>query len=395
MENNKTGLWPIFKREIRWITREPSFILMTLVFPLLMFFLLISMFGKGVPRDMPIGIYDADNSQLSREIIRKLDAAPSLRFAYDISSLEEAKKFLIQGKIYSFLYIEKNFEKNLKRGLPSNIIQYYNNENQLVGGTIFRDITATIKSISTEILKDNLGKLKLSKQDIDAIAEPIVINTTVLFNPYTNYMYYLLSGLLPTMLQFFIILCSIYTIGIELKRKTIENAMKIGNMSLLNVIIGKLLPYTIIFSMLGMLMIILMFKFLQFPLNGDIKLIVLATFLFVFSYQAVALFFVGLTGRLLTSMTFASFYASTAFTFVGMTYPLVSMYWPAKVWAQILPLTHYLNIIVEQGFRGSPANVTAQSFFFLILFLLLPFLVISRLKTFFTDKTYWGDWGEI
>jgi ABC-2 type transport system permease protein len=107
------------------------------------------------------------------------------------------------------------------------------------------------------------------------------------------------------------------------------------------------------------------------------------------------LLFIGLTGNLLKSMLNASFYSSSAFTFTGMTYPMIAMYWPAKVWAKFLPLTHYLNIIIEQAFRSSPVSVTAKSFIPLILFLFIPFLVLPRIKKLFTDEMMWGDWGSL
>ncbi|HOP28224.1 MAG TPA: ABC transporter permease [Spirochaetota bacterium] len=394
-KKEKKGLLAVFRREMKWISREPSFILMTVVLPLIMFFFFISMFRQGVPRDIPIGIIDADNTRLSRELVRRLNAVPSLEVKNPVTNLEEGRKLLIQGKIYSLVYIQDDFESKATRGLPSEIIHYYNNENQLVGGTIFKDVSSTVRELSGELLKDNLLRKGMSQTQTEAMAEPIAVNTHVLFNPYTNYMYYLLSGILPTMLQFFILLTTIYTVGIELKKSTIQSAMETGGMSVITVLSGKLLPYTMIFSVMGLFMLTLMFKYLGFPLQGNVYLIIGATLLFVLAYQAVGLLFIGLTGNLLKGMLNASFYSSSAFTFTGMTYPMVAMYWPAKVWAQFLPLTHYLNIIVEQAFRSSPMSVTAKSFIPLTIFLFIPFLVLPRLKTLFTDERMWGDWGSL
>lgn len=391
---DKKGLIPVFRREMKWIMREPSFILMTVVLPIITFFFFFAMFRQGVPRDIPIGVIDSDNSRLSRDLVRRIDSVPSLTISRSISSLEEGKQLLINGEIYAVIYIQKDFESRVERGLASEIVFYYNNENQLVGGTIYRDTTATVKQFSGEILRDNLLKKGISPAQAAAMVEPIAVNAHVLFNPYTNYMYYLLSGILPTMLQLFILLTTIYTIGIELKKSTIQSAMDTGAGNIIAVLSGKLLPYTIIFSIMGLTMLILMFTCLGFPLQGNVFLIIAATILFVLAYQAVGLLYIGLTGNLLKGMLNASFYASSAFTFAGLTYPMVAMFLPAKIWAQFLPLTHYLNIFVEQAFRNSPLNITARSFFMLILFLLIPFPVLPQLKKIFTDETRWGDWGS-
>lgn len=389
------GLFSVFEREFRWILREPSFILMTIVLPLLMFFLFISMFSAGVPRDIPIGIYDADKSNLSRELTRRIDAVASVKITANVTSLEEGKRLITQGKIYGLVYIQKGFEKNMLRGLSSQVIHYYNNENQLVGGTLYKDITNTIRIFSGEILHNNLLKSKLSESQAEAVVEPIRVNAHVLFNPYTNYMYYLLSGILPTMLQFFIILCTIYSIGIEIKKGTIAEAMEYGGGNIIKVLSGKLLPYTIIFSLMGMLMLSLMFKYLKFPLQGNIHIIIVSTIIFVLAYQAVGLFYIALGGNILKSLLSAAFYASSAFTFTGITYPMVTMYWPAQLWGKLLPLTHYLNIIVEQALRGTPVDITFKSVFYLTLFLLLPFFLLPRFRQLFTDESLWGDWGSL
>ena len=235
-------------------------------------------------------------------------------------------------------------------------------------------------------------KSKLSESQAEAVVEPIRVNAHVLFNPYTNYMYYLLSGILPTMLQFFIILCTIYSIGIEIKKGTIAEAMEYGGGNIIKVLSGKLLPYTIIFSLMGMLMLSLMFKYLKFPLQGNIHIIIVSTIIFVLAYQAVGLFYIALGGNILKSLLSAAFYASSAFTFTGITYPMVTMYWPAQLWGKLLPLTHYLNIIVEQALKALlwilHLSLSSISLCFFSFLFLLP-----RFRQLFTDESLWGDWG--
>ncbi len=394
-DNKKRGLIPVLRREIKRIFSHPSFVMMTVILPLLMFFLFISMFDEGVPRDIPIGIYDADNSSLTREIVRRLEAVPSIKIHTGVNSLEEGKTLLRKEEIYSLLYFKKNLSKDVDRGLSPKVVNFYNNENLMIGGTIYRDVTMTIRDFSSEILTDRLLKKGMSASQALAMSEPIKINTHVLFNPYTNYMYYLVSSLLPTMLHFFVILCSIYSIGIEIKKGTIGEAYELGNRSVITVLTGKLLPYTAIFSLLGMFMLTLFFRYLEFPMKGNMAIVVVSTFLLILSYQAVAMLFIAISGRLLSAMLSASFYASTAFTFIGMTFPLVSMFKPAQIWAQFLPLTHYMNIYIDQALRGSPVGISARSFFILTAFLLIPFFLIPRFKTLFTDKSKWGDWGRL
>ncbi len=391
----KKGLIPVFKRELGRIFGQPSFVMMTIVFPLVIFFFFIAMFGKGVPRNIPIGVMDEDHSTLSRDIVFKLNAVPSIDIVKRVTSLKEGKELLQRGEIYSLIYLKKNLEGDMSIGLAPPIIHYYNNANLTIGGTLYKDVTLTLMEISSSILKSNMRKKGLSEPQAIAMSKPIRINRHVLFNPYTNYMYYLVSSLLPTMLHFFIILCAIYSLGIEIKEGTIDEAWEVGGKSVVSVITGKLLPYTIIFSIMGMFMLALFFGYLGFPLKGNITVLVVSTFIFVLAYQAMGMFFLALSGRILSAMLSASFYASTAFTFIGMTFPIVSMYKPAVFWAHLLPLTYYMEIYIDQAMRGAPLTVTARPFFMLTVFLIIPFFLLPRFKTLFTDETKRGDWGRL
>lgn len=46
---------------------------------------------------------------------------------------------------------------------------------------------------------------------------PIYFEKHILFNPFSNYEYYLLPSFLPLMLMLFTLLTTIFTIGVELK----------------------------------------------------------------------------------------------------------------------------------------------------------------------------------
>lgn len=377
----RTGLVSVVIRELRRICSEPSYFIIIIVTPFLIFFLFASMFSKGVIRNIPVAVVDRDNSAMSREIIRKIDSMPSVRITGILTNLEEGRVSLVRGGIYSLIYIQNGFESKTERGIPCNIINYYNNENLLISGTVVRDITAVISNFSSEKFAENLSKKGMLQPQIKSMTEPVTVSTHVLFNPYLNYMYYLLSGLLPNALHFFILLTSIYAIGIEMKKGTMAELMETGGMNTAVAITGKLIPYTLIYSVIGMFMLGLMFRYLQFPVKGNLFLVVISTLFFVVSYQAVGIVFIALTGNLTKAMLASSFYASSAFTFSGVTFPVITMYGPAKIWSYCLPITHYLDVIVEQAFRGSPLNISVRSMFYMILFLLLPVMLYPRLKT--------------
>ncbi|HNX60448.1 MAG TPA: hypothetical protein PKK43_15200, partial [Spirochaetota bacterium] len=61
-----------------------------------------------------------------------------------------------------------------------------------------------------------------------------------------------------------------------------------------------------------------------------------------------------------------------------------------KIWAEILPLTHFMRIYINQAITGAPAQYTIQSFAALAAFMIVPFIVGPRFKKIVTDERFWG-----
>jgi len=220
--------------------------------------------------------------------------------------------------------------------------------------------------------------------------QPIEVQSHIMFNPYNNYLYYLAGSLLPNMLHIFVLLSAIYCIGIELKQKTAAELWKLSNHSFLNTLIGKLLPYTVVFSLLGLFMNTLLFKYFNVPLKGSLLFVSFATILFVLAYQATGVFFITIAANVRLGLMAASFYASTAYTFIGMTFPIISFPLPAKIWSEMLPLTHFMRIYLNETITGAPHMYSFTSVTALTAFIFLPLMLSFRFKKIMTEEKYWG-----
>ena len=67
-----------------------------------------TIFGNGLIRELPVGIVDNDNSQLSRTMIRNLDAVPELHVATVYANIGEAQSDVEAKKIYGYMHIPAN-----------------------------------------------------------------------------------------------------------------------------------------------------------------------------------------------------------------------------------------------------------------------------------------------
>ena len=390
-KNKSTGIAAVIFRELDRIASRPIFILMTLILPLLSFGILWAIFHEGVPRDLPIAVYDADNSAMSRRLARMIDATPSIQVFCKVPDINAGKKLILSGKCYGLIVIPKNMEQDVFSGRAPHVVGYYNNQLMLPGSIISRDMRYAVGTLSAGLnmrLRQKKGEMTMAAK---AHLEPIHVESHTLFNPYMNYMYFLLNTLLPTMLQIFVITVTVYALGIELKEGTAKNWLQSSGGSTFKAITGKLLPYSMVFFLLGLFINTFLYRYLGVPLKGSVWFIMIATFFFILAYQSVGLLLVTATANLRLATSFAVFYSAPAFAFVGITFPIMAMPLLGKIWSGILPLTYYLKIVIDQSMRGAPIIVSFPSLMVLVVFSVSgPLLAMPRMNKLMKNKRFWG-----
>jgi len=393
--NNKKlnkGLKAVLIRELKRMSSESIYMWILFILPLFTFFLFTSMFHKGKANGFKIAVFDADNSALSRQIIRWVDASPEIKIKNKISSLDEGKKMIESSEIRGVLYIPQGTENGIYRGNAKKLILYYSNGNLSAGSGISVGAIKAIKTMSAGI---NLQK-RMANKEMFAEAynniQPIIIETHTLYNPYVNYAYYLVTALLPVMLLMFIISSTIFAVGTELKYSTADDWYKISGNSIIVALTGKLLPYSFIYIIEAFFMNTILFKIIDAPMNGNLSVIFISTIFFVFAYQAMGVFIISIFPNVRLSLSLGAAYSSLAFSFAGLTFPTIAMGKAMQWFSQIFPYTHYLKIYINEAMKGLDLRYSLPSFWILSGFIALPFILIPRLKQFLTNKKYWGKY---
>jgi ABC-2 type transport system permease protein len=385
------GFQAVVHRELVRIFSRRIYLLMVLILPPVSFAVLAAIFSTGSPRHLPIAVYDADNTDFSRRLVRLLDAAPSLHVAQRVTDLKEGKALILSGGSYALVVLPRGLERDRFRGQGAQVTSFYNNQSMTAGSIVNRGIRDTLKTVSAEL--DLQSRQQRGEMSAAAAvhAEPIIVESRALFNPYLNYLYFLAGALMPTMLQIFIIVVTVYAVGVEMKEGSSRDWLDTAGGSSWAAVAGKLAPYTAGFLCVGLLMNSYLFLWLKLPLRGSVTLIALATVLLVLSYQAVALLIVAATGNLRISLSTAAIYSAPAFAFAGITFPVMAMPLSGKIWGGLLPLSYYLIILLDQGMRGAPVSVSLPALAAMCGFVIfIPILAVPRLGRLMVDEQQWG-----
>lgn len=390
MSNAIRGIIAVSIREILRIRSRFIYLFITLILPITSFLIFVAIFSQGVLRELPAAVVDMDQTAMSRQLVRMIDASPSVHIKYKPLTLSEGELLMYKTDVYTCIVIPKNFERDVLSLRAPKVYNYYNNQYLLVGGTMYKEVYAAVKTLSAGIsVAARMKKGEHYSQALTSV-QPIEVQNHVLFNPYTNYLYYLAGSLLPNMLHIFVLLAAILAFGSELKDRTAGELWRMAGGSYMVTVIGKLLPYTVLFTLDALFMNTLLFKYYELPMRGSIDLLLLATLMFILAYQAMGLFFVTVAAHFRMALMAASFYASTAYTFIGMTFPIIAFPIPAKIWANCLPLTHFMKIFINESIAGIPHSFSVIPFLTLTGFVVLPCTLAFRFKKIMSEEKYWG-----
>ena len=390
-KNRRGGFFAVLWRELGIMGRSPFYVLFIVVFPVLSMAVVWAVLSERVPRDMPVVVRDGDQSALSRQLIRMVDASPSIAVAATVEDVEAAERYLREGRAYALIFVPADMGRDLRRGESPEISVYYNNQWLLCGGVILRSLRTVTGTLSAGL---DIRKRMLQEEhpaEARERYEPIHVESHPLFNPHMSYFQFLVPPVIIALIQVFILMVTVRTVGVELKRGTAQAWLDTAGNRAWLALLGKLFPYTLAFLALSAGALFVLFRFGGIPNNSTPWVLIAGTLLFVLAYQSVGVLFVALTANLRLSNSLAGFYGGPAFAFAGITYPLLGIPLAVKIYSYALPLTHYIHLFFEQAYRGSPAQTSASGLLALMAFVLLPpILFLPRLARCMRDSRYWG-----
>jgi len=388
--DHRPGFWAVVSREMSRIRTHPRYALAMIVLPLVSFALTWGLFSNQYPQNLPIAVIDLDHSALSRTVIRAMDATSVIEIAFQMSDPAPARDLMLRGGIYAMVILPRGLEEDILRGRGAAVIGYTNTQMLLPGSIISSSMSAAVATVSAGI--NFQSRLRRGEMDEAAMArlEPVNLDRHVLFNPQLNYMYFLAAALCPTFFQIFILMTAVMAMGGEFKNSTAGTWLEAAGGSVWKAVAGKLAPYFISFSLLGLAMLAMIHNGFGVPLRGSLSSLIMATVLLVLAYLGCAIILVFLNPSLRTALSAASFFSGTAFAFVGLTFPREGMPALGKAWSSMLPLTHYLHIFLEQSIRRAALSESFPDLLILLIFAMAGIGLVPLLESHMKDSRYWG-----
>ena len=370
----------VMKRECQQMVSRPLYLFCMVIAPLFCYILFTSLMDSGLPTNLPIASVDMDNTSTSRNLIRNLNAFTQTAVVAHYESIDEARTAMQRGEIYGFFYIPKGLSEDAQDQRQPKLSFYTHDSYLIAGSLLFKDMKMMSELASGAATRSVLYAKGMTEDQAMAFLQPIVIDTHPLNNPWLNYSVYLCNTLIPGVLMLLIFMITVYSIGVEIKNRTAREWLRMSNNSIYIALTGKLLPQTIVFFIMGIFYNVYLYGFLHFPINSGILPMLLATLLMVLASQCCGVFMIGVLPTLRLGLSFASLWGVVSFSISGFTFPVMAMHPVLQALSNLFPLRHYFLIYVDQALNGYSMAYSWVNYVALLLFMMLPFLIVSRLK---------------
>lgn len=190
-----------FKNELKAIFTDSGAVLI-LVGALIIYPILYS-FGyyNEVLTDLPVGVVDLDQTPTSRSYIKMLDASREVQVAYKPQEMNEAENLFMDNKISGVLYIPKGFQKDVFSEKQTNVAVYADGSYLLKYKTFYTAASVVNAYFSGGVAIQRYMIEGKTFQQAQIAANPLDVQTHVLYNPTGSYGSFIMPGLILIIIQ--------------------------------------------------------------------------------------------------------------------------------------------------------------------------------------------------
>ena len=168
----------------------------------LMFTLLFGLiYDENVVNDIALTVYDEDQSSMSRMLIQAYGDNDRFHIVSYVSSEEEMKAEILEGRARAALEIPRDFSKEVRLGRGSDYLLMVNSANNMFGNAALAASQEIARSLSVGVGQKLMEGVGLKPDDAMNAAYPVHLGVRITGDPANGYTSFMLSGLMLNGLQ--------------------------------------------------------------------------------------------------------------------------------------------------------------------------------------------------
>jgi ABC-2 type transport system permease protein len=341
-------------REWKRILLDYRIVMILLSGPFFYAFIFGGVYWQGRTKHVPIVIVDQDHSHLSREITSALDASENLRVAGWINSSDDFLSLVRRENAYACVIFPPRFESDVLAGKKPRIGVIFDASNILVNGSTLIAIRAVVTTYQVGLSRERLEAVGMPPSAARVAAMPLEPATRQLFNPTSNYGYYILMGLVCIALQ------SVTRIGcgIAITRDSVtqwSRSFPGREIDYVEIFVSKALATALLVLPIAFVALSLPFVLFGAPFRGNFLLLLAALPIFVLLQIGFGYGYAALCKSPVISTQLHLFMSVVLFTLSGFTWPYYAMPAWLRAVAWFTPLFHMNCLVRKLAIVGAPS----------------------------------------
>lgn len=357
----------LLRKEVRQMLRDKSNLAVGLLLPIA----LILLFGYGLSFDVknaPVAVVLEDSAPAARDAVAGLGGSSYLSPVW-VTQMQEAERLLRAGEVDAIVRVPLDFSRRLAAG-DARIQLILNGVNSTTAQTVEGYVNSAFATWAQKQV-DRAGNKPPALGRVEVVQR-------MWFNETGNSSWYLVPGLIVLVLTLIGAFLTSLLIAREWERGTLESLF-VTPVRPLELIFAKLAPYLVV-GAIDLVLCLLAARFLfEVPLRGSLPILFLASMLYLLVSLLLGLFISGKArnqfdaSQLAMLVSFMPAMMLSGFVFDLRNVPLV-----IQVVAQLLPATHFMDLIKTLFLAGDHGPTLLRSVSILSLYALVLLVATHR-----------------
>ncbi len=341
-------------KELRQLRRDRLTVGMVVGIPLMQ----ILIFGYGINfdvRHIAAGYVDQANTQASRALLANLQATQVVDFQLRAASVAALRQQIATGAISAGLYIPPDFARRMLDERPAAQLFIDAGEPGIEG--VLRALTqvpvaarTSNAALGDSARRDNPRRSGIGSGSGSGANTEIEVFTE--FNPERRTAVQIVPALIGVILHLTMVIFTSLALVRERERGNLELLITtpVGSAELM---LGKLLPYVLVGLIQTSIILATGAWIFDVPINGSLLDLYAGALLFIASALALGLVMSTLADTQFQAMQLGLLTMLPSILLSGFMFPFDGMPRPVQWMAQLLPLTHFTDIVRGVVLRGA------------------------------------------
>jgi ABC-2 type transport system permease protein len=303
------------------------------------------------------------------------------------ATLDEGFALVRGGKVWAVVVVPAGTSRAIDRGGVGTLVAYPNAAYNTQSGAVMRDIGNASGQLGLGLAVATAARLKGSAA---TMAPPLRVEARTLFNPQTSYELLLVPLVHAALLHLMMCLGAASAVGRELRDGTAAQWLEGAGGDIGIAVAAKLAPYLAAYTLFGV-GVLAVFSASGWPIAGSVWLLMAAYLLLYLAYAGIGVLFVGLTRKMMMSLSLIGVYAGASLAFSGALFPTDGGLLFTRIFSAMTPLHWFARAQAQQLESAAPIAATLPLLAVMLVFALGAFgLALPLLRGLARDPASWG-----